>query len=80
MLSLLILPPRLFTSGKRLREDEAVEADVLPSTSGFQDTDVAPQRQYRGQRIETPSYPGEFVIKLVLNQNAVSVVWPCLCF
>ena len=75
MLSLLIFH-HVSTSGKRLREDEAVETDVLSSTSGFQETGVAPQRQYRGQRIETPSYPGEFASKLVLTQNAVSCWLP----
>lgn len=47
-------------AGKRLRQDEDEDMDTLPSTSGRLDADAASQRQYRGQRIETPSYPGEF--------------------
>ena len=42
-------------AGKRLREEEADPAD---GASDKLDSNGAQTRQYRGQRIETPSYPG----------------------
>lgn len=58
----------LSAPGKRLRQDEDDEMDMAPSTSERQERESAQQRQYRGQRIETPSYPGKAAFETFLEK------------
>ncbi len=58
-------------SGKRLREEDGEAAADLPDKLH---SNGAQARQYRGQRVETPSYPGAAYTLLPLCMHRLPIV------